>query len=111
MKLKKMIRDNKPFAVAQYFVSPIFAKKETTKIYEILLCNEDTTHDGTKKVESFFFTENDKYNFKLNFDKFVLVEDNEYGKVWEYLEFKKRYNLGRYLKISIIQPDEIFNRI
>ena len=109
MLLKKLIRNKKPFAVMQYFVSPIFEKGNTKKIYEILVCNDDITHDGTKLVESYYFTENDKYNFNLNKHLFEKVHDDLTGKIYEYLEFKKRYNLGRYLKLNVKQNDENYN--
>lgn len=83
LEIKKLMENNIPFAVMQYFESFIASKKETNKKYELISIN--------RKGEPIYkvFNNTELVLFKKNKDKFNLVLKNSDGCVYEFQNFTK----------------------
>jgi len=81
--IKKLLKTNTPFSIMQYFVSFKGSKRETHKKYELICINEMGYNNYT------ILNEDDLSYMRENMDKFELVVDNEYGRVYEFNKFKE----------------------
>jgi len=81
--IKKLLEENTPFAVMQYFESYKRNKDETCRKYELVYVN------GSKKVCYKLLNKNELDFFKINLKKFELVLKNNDGSVYEFNKFKE----------------------
>jgi hypothetical protein len=88
--IKSLIKKQQPFAVIQYFLAHKTAKTETVKIYEILLI--DYEKNKLKHIEIY------PKEFKDFKHLLKQVIDNNYGKIFEFLNFKEHYKLIKKLQ-------------
>jgi hypothetical protein len=84
--LKKLVKENKPFAVMQYFQSVKVIYENQCKIYELI----ELINGG---VDIRFKTLNraDITYLKENLDIIKVVINNSDGKIYEFNNFKKYY--------------------
>lgn len=81
--IKKLLENNTPFSVMQYFESFKSSKKETCKKYELIYVNQ-------RKKLAFKILNQDEISFlKENTDKIKLIIDNKDGRVYEFNKFKE----------------------
>ena len=81
-RVNKLIEKHTPFAVMQYFESFKGSKRETNRVYELIYLN-------SKKLLSFRVLNKNEIDFlKSNTDKIKLVITNDYGRVYEFNDFK-----------------------
>lgn len=81
-KIERLLADNTPFAIIEYFESLKSTRKEKFKKYELIFINEQN------ELEFIVLTVKGIRFFKQHLDKIKLIIDKSYGKVYEYNEFK-----------------------
>jgi len=81
--VKKLLENNTPFSVMQYFESFKGSKKETYKKYELIYVNQ-------RKELAFKILSQEEISFvKDNTDKIKLIIDNKDGRIYEFNKFKE----------------------
>ncbi len=83
--VKKLVKNKMPFAVIQYYEWFKLDSSEKNKQYEFLYINEQNLIISKKIDDVRFFKE-----FVLN--KSNLVKSTPDGNVWEFNQFKERYD-------------------
>ena len=82
-KLKNLIDNNTPFSVVQYFEWMKSAKKETQKVYELMVLGSDSN------IISITLKQSAVDYFKENLSKFELKQNTKDGRVYEFNNFKE----------------------
>lgn len=82
--LKKLIDNNTPFSVVQYFEWMKTSKKETQKVYELMFLGSDG-----KNIISITLKPSAVDFFKENLSKFELKQNTKDGRVYEFNNFKQ----------------------
>ena len=97
-RISELIERETPFAVIQFFENLISNPQEKYKKYEIMYIGENivmeeidnkTTEVVHNVVKFEKFTRETEIDFSLHNDKFTLVRNNKYGRVWEFGNFKE----------------------
>jgi len=84
-RLTNILKSKKSFAVIQFFTSLISIKSETTKEYEIMYINAQKVKFAKLSYNQFAYVKNEIQDLKL------VVDDNA-GRVWDFNNFKEKYN-------------------
>ena len=84
-RLTNILKTKKSFAVIQFFTSLISIKSETTKEYEIMYINAKKVKFAKLSYSQFSYIKNEIKDLKL------VVDDNG-GRVWDFNNFKEKYN-------------------
>jgi hypothetical protein len=84
-RLTNILKTKKSFAVIQFFTSLISTKSETTKEYEIMYINAKKVKFAKLSYSQFAYIKNEIKDLKL------VVDDNG-GRVWDFNNFKEKYN-------------------
>jgi hypothetical protein len=81
--VEKMLENNTPFSVMQYFEKFKGSKGESYKKYELIYIN-------SSKEIAFKILNRDEISFvKENLDKIKLIIDNKDGRIYEFNKFKE----------------------
>jgi hypothetical protein len=81
--VRKMLENNTPFSVMQYFEKFKGSKEESYKKYELIYINEN-------KEIAFKILNRDEISFvKENLEKIKLIIDNKDGRIYEFNKFKE----------------------
>jgi len=84
-RLTNILKSKKSFAVIQFFTSLISTKSETTKEYEIMYINAKKVKFAKLSYSQFAYIKNEIKELQL------VVDDNG-GRVWDFNNFKEKYN-------------------
>ena len=84
-RLTNILKTKKSFALIQFFTSLISIKSETTKEYEIMYINAKKVKFAKLSYSQFSYIKNEIKDLKL------VVDDNG-GRVWDFNNFKEKYN-------------------
>ena len=84
-RLTNILKTKKSFAVIQFFTSLISIKSETTKEYEIMYINAKKVKFAKLSYSQFAYVKNEIKDLEL------VVDDNG-GRVWDFNNFKEKYN-------------------
>ena len=84
-RLTNILKSKKSFAVIQFFTSLISIKSETTKEYEIMYINAKKVKFAKLSYSQFAYIKNEIKDLEL------VVDDNA-GRVWDFNNFKEKYN-------------------
>lgn len=84
-RLTNILKTKKSFAVIQFFTSLISIKSETIKEYEIMYINLEKVKFAKLSYSQFAYVKNEIKDLEL-------VVNNDFGKVWDYNNFKQKYN-------------------
>lgn len=84
-RLTNILKTKKSFAVIQFFTSLISIKSETMKEYEIMYIYAKKVKFAKLSYSQFAYVKNEIKDLEL-------VVNNDFGKVWDYNNFKQKYN-------------------
>ena len=84
-RLINILKTKKSFAIIQFFTSLISIKSETMKEYEIMYIYAKKVRFAKLSYSQFAYVKNEIEDLKL------VVDDNA-GRVWDYNNFKEKYN-------------------
>lgn len=84
-RLTNILKTEKSFAIIQFFTSLISIKSETMKEYEILYINAEKVKFAKLSYSQFAYVKNEIKDLKL-------VVDDNFGRVWDFNNFKEKYN-------------------
>lgn len=84
-RLINIIKTRKSFAIIQFFTSLISIKSETMKEYEIMYIYAQKVKFAKLSYNQYHYVKNEIKDLKL-------VVNNDFGKVWDYNNFKQKYN-------------------
>ncbi len=84
-RLTNILKSKKSFAVIQFFTSLISIKSETIKEYEIMYINAKKVKFAKLSYSQFAYVKNEIKDLEL------VVDDNG-GRVWDFNNFKEKYN-------------------
>ena len=84
-RLTNILKTKKSFAIIQFFTSLISIKSETTKEYEIMYINAKKVKFAKLSYTQFAYIKNEIKDLEL-------VVDDNFGRVWDFNNFKEKYN-------------------
>ena len=84
-RLINILKTKKSFAIIQFFTSLISIKSETMKEYEIMYIYAKKVRFAKLSYSQFAYVKNEIEDLKL------VVDDNA-GRVWDFNNFKEKYN-------------------
>ena len=83
MILKKLLNNNTPFAIMQYFESFKLSKQETCRKYELIYLN------NSKKISFKILDQEEIRFFKLHLNEIKPIIKHKKGCVYEFKKFKE----------------------
>lgn len=86
--IKKLIKENVPFAIVQYYSSFKLWRDEVIKNYELLYLT------SSKKLMSIKLDRSET-NYLKSLDGMKLVTKNEHGTIWEIHNFQEYYHKNK----------------